>query len=229
MQNELSSKQDTLTAGTGIDITNNVISNTQTSAEWGNITGTLSNQTDLNTALGNKQDTLVSGSNIKTINNNSILGSGDIEIQGGAGETLPVGTEVDFDGQASDIPVGWEQVDSETLIDTLNAVSGQASVSKTITTDLSQYRFIGMRIHYDGGGYNIYFGNTIFPISLLKTSGAGLQNRDARWNTTSVIYGFELMSNNTTLNNFTLLYWRADGNFSSGDQQAYHLELYGIR
>ena len=41
----------TYTAGTGIDITNGVISNTQTSAEWGNITGTLSNQTDLSNVL----------------------------------------------------------------------------------------------------------------------------------------------------------------------------------
>lgn len=70
----------TYTAGSGIDITNNVISNTQTSAQWGNITGTLSNQTDLQDALDDKQDTLVSGTNIKTINNSSILGSGDIEV-----------------------------------------------------------------------------------------------------------------------------------------------------
>lgn len=54
LQDALDDKQDTLTAGTGIDITNNVISNTQTSAEWGNITGTLSNQTDLQNALNNK-------------------------------------------------------------------------------------------------------------------------------------------------------------------------------
>lgn len=33
-----------------------------------------------------KQDTLVSGTNIKTINGNSILGEGNIEIQGGGGE-----------------------------------------------------------------------------------------------------------------------------------------------
>ena len=44
----------TYTAGTGIDITNGVISNTQTSANWGNITGTLSNQTDLQNALDQK-------------------------------------------------------------------------------------------------------------------------------------------------------------------------------
>jgi len=34
----------------------------------------------INTALGNKQDTLVSGTNIKTVNGNSILGSGDVTI-----------------------------------------------------------------------------------------------------------------------------------------------------
>ena len=89
-------------------------------SEWGQITGTLSNQTDLQSALNakqdtisdletirsgaalgstavqpstlstelaNKQDTLVSGTNIKTINGNSILGSGDITIQGGGGSS----------------------------------------------------------------------------------------------------------------------------------------------
>lgn len=45
---------------------------------WGSITGTLSNQTDLNSALSAKQATLVSGTNIKTINSTSLLGSGNI-------------------------------------------------------------------------------------------------------------------------------------------------------
>lgn len=36
-------------------------------------------------ALNGKQDTLESGTNIKTINNQSILGSGNITIQGGGG------------------------------------------------------------------------------------------------------------------------------------------------
>lgn len=45
----------TYTAGEGISIDeNNVIHNTQTSAEWGNIIGTLSEQTDLQNALNNK-------------------------------------------------------------------------------------------------------------------------------------------------------------------------------
>ena len=51
-------------------------------ATWGGITGTLSSQTDLQTALNAKQDTLVSGTNIKTINSTSLLGSGNITIAG---------------------------------------------------------------------------------------------------------------------------------------------------
>ena len=41
---------------------------------------------DLNSALASKQNTLVSGVNIKTINDESILGSGNIVIQGGGGD-----------------------------------------------------------------------------------------------------------------------------------------------
>lgn len=37
------------------------------------------------TAIGGKQDTLVSGENIKTINNTSLLGGGNIDIAGGTG------------------------------------------------------------------------------------------------------------------------------------------------
>ena len=40
--------------------------------------------------LSNKQDTLISGVNIKTINNESILGSGNIRIAGGSGGSVDV-------------------------------------------------------------------------------------------------------------------------------------------
>ena len=41
---------------------------------------TVANYDDLTSGLATKQDTLVSGSNIKTINNNSLIGNGNIEI-----------------------------------------------------------------------------------------------------------------------------------------------------
>jgi hypothetical protein len=49
-------------------------------AAWGGITGTLSSQSDLQTALNAKQATLVSGTNIKTVNGNSLVGSGNVNI-----------------------------------------------------------------------------------------------------------------------------------------------------
>ena len=66
----------TFTANASTDVTANIT--IPDSATWGNISGTLSNQTDLNTALNAKQETLVSGTNIKTVNGTSILGSGDL-------------------------------------------------------------------------------------------------------------------------------------------------------
>lgn len=57
----------------------------------------LTNKPDLST----KQDTLVSGQNIKTINNESLLGSGNITISGGGG-----GTQVQSD---------WNETDSSSM------------------------------------------------------------------------------------------------------------------
>lgn len=42
----------------------------------------------VSTLLAGKQDTLVSGTNIKTINNESLLGSGNISVSGGGGGTV---------------------------------------------------------------------------------------------------------------------------------------------
>ena len=55
-----------------------------TDAEAGDLTNYYT-KTETNTLLGGKQATLVSGTNIKTINNESLLGSGNIDIQGGGG------------------------------------------------------------------------------------------------------------------------------------------------
>ena len=62
-------------------------------SEWGDITGTLSNQTDLLNALQAKQNLLVSGTNIKTINSQSILGAGDITAVGPQGPAGPQGPQ----------------------------------------------------------------------------------------------------------------------------------------
>ena len=48
-------------------------------------------------AVSGKQDTLVSGTNIKTINNESLLGSGNIDIQGGGSYTAGDGIDITND------------------------------------------------------------------------------------------------------------------------------------
>lgn len=50
---------------------------------------TKADTTTVNTELAKKQDTLVSGTNIKTVNGESLLGSGDVKID--AGGAMPVG------------------------------------------------------------------------------------------------------------------------------------------
>ena len=72
MTTALDGKQDVLTTGDGIVLSpSNVIS----------VDNTIARTSDLD----DKQDTLVSGTNIKTINNQSLLGSGNIDIGSGTG------------------------------------------------------------------------------------------------------------------------------------------------
>lgn len=56
------------------------------------ITSTVATQ--VNSAVAGKQDTLVSGTNIKTINGQSILGSGDLPISGGGGGGTGSGSQI---------------------------------------------------------------------------------------------------------------------------------------
>ena len=80
-------------SGTGFDIT-------IPPDAYGNI-AMASDLEPLKTSIGNKQDTLVSGTNIKTINGESILGSGNITINGGSGGSglaAPWSADADFLG-----------------------------------------------------------------------------------------------------------------------------------
>ena len=95
LSERIDEKQDKLTsenAGVGISIEEVggkvIISNTQTSAEWGNITGNIQDQQDLQEEFATKQDVLIAGDNI-TIENNVISASGGIsEVDGGSASSV---------------------------------------------------------------------------------------------------------------------------------------------
>lgn len=75
---EIDQKLDEIIIGGEIDL-----SNYYKKSEVDNLLNDKANKSELST----KQDTLISGTNIKTINNQTILGSGNIEIQTSTGET----------------------------------------------------------------------------------------------------------------------------------------------
>lgn len=116
-------------------------------SEWGQIEGTLSNQTDLNNALSGKQSTLVSGTNIKTINNESILGSGNINIQGGSGSSewgnitgtlsdqADLQTALNSKANTSSIPTKVSQLTNDSGYQ--NATQVQTAINNAIGTALN--------------------------------------------------------------------------------------------
>lgn len=91
----LDKKQDTLVSGVNLKTINGnsllgngnliISGGAGGDANWGNIGGNISDQTDLQELIDTKQAKLVSGQNIKTINGNDIMGEGDLIISGSGG------------------------------------------------------------------------------------------------------------------------------------------------
>lgn len=97
---------------------------------------------DINT----KQDKLVSGTNIKTINGNSLLGSGDIVVEGGGSSNVVELTQAEYDALGDNVDADTLYLISDATISanykTINGESilgeGNIEISGG-TTDLSDY------------------------------------------------------------------------------------------
>jgi len=97
-------------------------------------------------ALATKQDTLVSGTNIKTINNQSLLGSGNINIQGGSGSSewgnitgtlsdqADLQTALNSKANTSSIPTKVSQLTNDSGYQ--NATQVQTAINNAIGTAL---------------------------------------------------------------------------------------------
>lgn len=77
------------------------------------------------------------------------------ELQIKALDSMPVGTIVEFNGQASDIPVGWEQVNDPSKPTLLYSNETGTDIDFTLTDDISNYSFIEVF------GYNSFTGNQV--------------------------------------------------------------------
>ena len=112
-------------------------------------------QTDtaISNATSGKQDTLVSGTNIKTINNQSILGSGNIEIQGG-GETYSAGEGIGIDADNIISVTG----NYETIVELTQAeYDALASYGKNTTYVITDAQAINMDNYVTTGALDSYY------------------------------------------------------------------------
>ena len=86
------------------------------------------NKTQTDTLLNGKQNTLTAGTNI-TIENDVISATGG---EGSGGESLPVGTEVDYYGSVAQIPDGWE-VSDDIVYNNSTGTNGNITFSESIS------------------------------------------------------------------------------------------------
>lgn len=182
-------KQDVLSAGTGIEISSaNVIS------------------------VSGMQETLVSGTNIKTINNESILGSGNITIQGGGGSgaTYSAGTNI--------------SIDSENTINcTLNLQNGSATGQGSIviapygTTASGNRALAGGMLSSAGAEESIAYGNNAKTNSSAGSSFAlgGYVETKNKYETSLGYYNNTIKTNSTFGNSGNTLFSVGNGTSSA--------------
>lgn len=127
----------------------------------------------INTALNNKQSTLVSGTNIKTINGNSILGNGNLEIPGSntgiSGNYTPIATSLENISGFGEIYGTYMKI-GNIVICTVTAilnVIAPGQVQFYFSTPVSN-------IGSNGNGTGMFFpiGSTIFGNLFTFTNGA---------------------------------------------------------
>jgi len=168
-------------------------------AIWGAITGTLSSQTDLQAALDAKQDDLISGTNIKTIEGQSLLGSGNIDLTksdvglsnvdntSDANKPISTATQTALDAKQNTITLTTIGTSgSSTLVgSTLNIPNYTTDISglvpytgATANVDLGTHKLTASDLvvnHASGSGVaaSITKGGSGEALTVLKTSGSG--------------------------------------------------------
>ena len=117
-------------------------------------------------SLNSKQDTLVSGQNIKTLNNESLVGSGNITVQGAGGDVVGPNSSVDGGITLFDSITGKLIKDSgKTITTTLGTTDTTLPTSQAVKTYVDTK--VGNAIRYQG---DWDASNGTYPI----TGGSGV-------------------------------------------------------
>lgn len=101
----------------------------------------------LKALFNNKQDKLVSGTNIKTINNTSLLGSGNISISGGD-------SSFDYEVVNLEVDVGQIAAHSQKNVGTVNVPAADIPSGKTLVgivgVACNNYRIVPYNYYVNG-------------------------------------------------------------------------------
>ena len=163
-------------------------------------------------AIATKQDTLVSGTNIKTINGASILGSGNITIEGGSGGSVAVDQAYDATSEnaqsgkavAEAIATKQNVLRNGTNIKTINGQPILGSGDMIIPTQVGiiQKSMGGNVVEWD----NASFENPVtVDVSILGVTGYKISDLiPTKEELLSANYSLESASNPSLTENFTL-------------------------
>lgn len=157
-----------------------------------------------------KQDILVSGTNIKTINNTSILGSGNIDIQGGSSYTAGTGIDITNDvisvtnAISTGAALGATAVQPSDLATVATSGSYSDLTNKpTIPSAVTEATVSGWGFTKNTGtvtsvnNVSPVNGNVTLSIPTVPTNISAFTN-DSGYITTSALNGYEQTSNKVT-------------------------------
>ncbi len=133
-------------------------------------------QTALSTGLSGKQDTLVSGTNIKTVNNQSLLGSGDLNVTASAAWGSITGTLSAQTDLQNALNAKANNADLATVATSGNYadLSGKPDLSNYVTLDTDQTI----------SGYKKFSGYLVKQVNSLEYKGFHIQNTQITKGTT---------------------------------------------
>ena len=152
-------------------------------------------KTETNTLLGGKQATLVSGTNIKTINNESILGSGNIDIQGGSTYTAGRGISIANDTISFSLPISAGTSSNNLIIGESTNIS---NANRTIATG---YKTKAQQSNAFAQGYQTDAGQENSHAEGYQTKAYGLNSHSEGRGTSAMTTGSHAEGFNTRANN----------------------------
>lgn len=165
----------------------------------------------LKSDLTGKQDTLVSGTNIKTINNTSLLGSGNINIQGGSGNIYKAAVTVNA-LTSSTWPSG--------TMDALNAMRAELQGYDLVLlpdSDYSQVTCTPAVVVENGSTFRMVFydGNALYTLTATTSDSWAITKQEFLVGTT------EPAANAIELNNIMLMFDLPKSQHDFYDEYAY--------